>query len=266
LIGQSLVVMAVLCFSAPLAPAQDKDDGGSAAPDTPKDKKKPAFPTPFVPAPKSDPKDAPKDGDKPATGDKKDAKEDEPAEKPKLPINPFDKVKDGDWSAYIYVSAKQGQPVTRETLTYRLEKIEDEALTLTETKNLGTATQSPARENPVSRKDPPTLGDFLHLHWSVDILDVKVTDDKHTVAGKEFTCKKLTFTSQSVDQTDRFEVWVSTDVKGWSVVQMHVDGEGALNFKNDIHLVGFGCGDKVDWGKRADEVDLTKTDDDKKGK
>ncbi len=113
-----------------------------------------------------------------------------------------------------------------------------------------------------------TLPDFL----SKDLAkpeDFQVADEKKTVSGREFACQRLSWSSHETKTTPkgnelttvaRWRVWLSRDAKCDGIVaattELSVTAKGAqeLTSTTEIEVLGFGNGDKVEWGKKLEEV------------
>ncbi|HZU95132.1 MAG TPA: hypothetical protein VFF73_00380, partial [Planctomycetota bacterium] len=102
----------------------------------------------------------------------------------------------------------------------------------------------------------------------------KVEDDKKTVGGKEFTCKKYTGKLKEkaggggMGMDGKLTLWITDTTKGWGLIAMTMKGsqnaQGMnIDFNMDVELKGYGNGDTADFGKKpADDSADDEGDDD----
>jgi hypothetical protein len=176
------------------------------------------------------------------------------ADEAKLPWNPFASAKEGDWQV---VSIKADARV--DVFLYRVTKVTDDKVVVA-TGEHGELVRP--------RKGDVSLTDFL----SKDLAkpeDFQVADEKKTVAGREFACQRLSWSSSETKKTPkgnelttvaRWRVWISKESKCDGIVsattELSVTAKGGqeLTSTTEIEVLGFGNGDKVEWGKKLEEV------------
>lgn len=96
--------------------------------------------------------------------------------------------------------------------------------------------RSPPTSNP---RSPPS---------TVQKVD-EVVDEKLTVGGETFECKKLTFVSDGASR--KWTVWLSPKVKAYGVVAVKLVKRQRVT---ETTLVGYGTKEKTLWGKTAAET------------
>jgi hypothetical protein len=182
-----------------------------------------------------------------------------------LPLNPAANAKEGDWATFSLTlkvttpgKTSDAPPVERTEPTaysvWTFEKISGDAATLRDT-DLGNKKKTHVRS--FSTKDPVTLEAFLAKDaGDLDqVSQVTSDEEKHTVGGKEFACKKVTCTTSDGKLTIHWTLWFCSTVKGSGLV--HMSGEVAgpkQKVTMSLELAGFGSREKAEWGKTADEL------------
>jgi hypothetical protein len=258
------VASATLSLLLVFAPALRAQDDPKPAPDQPKpdakkDDSKPADPKP------ADPK---KDDSKPSDGKKEkgDEGDDDDDSKPdqKLPINPFAKAKKGDWSVCVgrMKANFQGQAMDQKVkLVWRIKKVTDDEVECSLTESGGGAMGGPRDQKATfSLKENPNFTKYMNGRDkggpSDQLSDWKVEDDKKTVGGKEFGCKKITAKLKDQMGTDaKLSMWVTDETKGWGCVAMTLKGTlaGGGKLTMDVEMKGYGNGDKADFGNKPED-------------
>jgi hypothetical protein len=168
--------------------------------------------------------------------------------KKKLPIHPLDGAQEGDW-AVLRCVFKAPNRVTRTVQSYMVAKVTDTAIIQSQTlAGEGTSTV----KLPV--KEAPDLETFFDI-YNDQVSEVAFSDEKKTVSGREFACKKITFVSANGGKPVHMTAWLSTEVKGSGIVCLLAEtddpkGKIVLSFE----LAGFGSRGKTEWGKTGEEV------------
>jgi hypothetical protein len=200
----------------------------------------------------------------------------ETAEELRSPVAVFASAKKGDFETIVarFSSANAPDEGKKMTIVYRIADVASETVSLqVEPSDLPKSHLPPPFS--FDRAKGPDLVALLGGRNLENVTDLATTDEKKTVAGREFACKKVTFkTKKEFDLTSRgagsgvyshkWTVWLSAEVKGAGIVA--VDDEGEVRGKGvaederslRFEVVGFGTDDKAEWGKLASEVDFSK--------
>jgi hypothetical protein len=239
--------LSLLLVAAPGLRAQDDMEKPAAPEKKKKDDKKPS-------------------NEKKEMGDEGDDEDDRP-KKPveKLPLNPFAKAKKGDWSVCLgKMKAEVGGQKMQEKikLTVRVKETDDKEVTCTMQQAGGPmGGQRPEQKTTFSLKENPPFDRYMSMsdqekQGGDELADWKVEDDKKTVGGKEFACKKITAKIKDKMGTDaKLTMWVTDETKGWGMVAMSIKGSlmGGGSLQMDVELKGYGNGDKADFGKKPED-------------
>ena len=213
--------------------------------------------------------------EKKEAGDEGDDDDDKPMEK--LPINPFAKAKKGDWSVCLGKMKAEvgGQKMSEKIkLTVRVKDIDEKEITCTMQQAGGPmGGQRPEQKTTFSLKENPPFDRYMSMsdqekQGGDELADWKVEDDKKTVGGKEFTCKKITAKIKDKMGTDaKLTMWVTDEAKGWGMVAMSIKGQlmGGGSLQMDVEMKGFGNGDKADFGKKPEDKGDEEDKDEEKG-
>ncbi len=186
-----------------------------------------------------------------------------------LPFNPFEKARAGDWQTLVQTSRQKGEDaVYRLVITNRVAKVTDDSIEFEYEMRLGTQTKPDKAAYP--RKEAPALEQYGNLRPG-EAQDLRVEDAKVTVGERSFDCKKLSYNVRRVSaQGGRRAVnkmqaalIISPAMPGRGVVRLEVTivqtglGPQAVEGTMTLEVVGYGHDDKVEWGKRAADVDLS---------
>jgi hypothetical protein len=157
----------------------------------------------------------------------------------------------GDWHAYesLIESSMTPKPVTN-TTTVWVSAADDNQVT----RVIGGPTEADKATNQTDQV--PRQGLTLdHLTTNAElwrIYEVSITDEDHTVGGRSFKCKKITYSSRKSDEPNRVshtELWISDEVPAGGLVEQRDVHEGA-DFKLTRRLIGFGDAKTTRWGKK----------------
>lgn len=158
-----------------------------------------------------------------------------------LPHNPFTSSDAGDWQHVELTFATPDESATG-TAQWSIVKLEGE--------RAHRVFEMEGEEFPHGsflRNVTPTLEDFTGIPVGV-VSQVKYRRVNKTVAGRDFTCTKVSFLIGDKDEDWALEeLWLAKDVKGSGLVawSVNINDEFSINF--DVR--GFGSKDKVEWGK-----------------
>lgn len=190
----------------------------------------------------------------------------------RAPLDPFAAAKKGDWEVIVMHAVTENAPGTarKAALVYRVAATSEDGVQLT-------LEPLPAPKGGgapplllLKRGEKPLLSDILGVK-DENVTGVTVTDDKRTVGGREFACRKIAFSSRKVIKmkasddlvfTTRMAIWFSADVKGTGIVAAEREDEAAGGGVADdethtrFEVAGFGNGEKAEWGKAPAELDL----------
>lgn len=175
-----------------------------------------------------------------------------------LPIHPFADVKEGDWCVLVLAIADPsgGGGEDKKPMMWKVGKVEADAVTW----SACAVTPAGLREKPIGsfpRKAVETFRGFLQFLFQKDqgqenYARQKVEDDKRTVNGKEFACKKISAVIVEGDGREaEVAAWFSSEVSGLHLVCLAAKEAGTVA----IELAGYGNGEKATWGKTVSEVD-----------
>jgi hypothetical protein len=211
--------------------------------------------------PKTEKKDEKKKDDDKKDEKKKDDDSDDDDDKPKkplerLPINPFAKAKKGDWS-WAVGRIKAAGMNEKMKFVVKVTEVTDDEVTISMKQSGGFG---PGQEKTVtfSKKEMPSYNKFFEGKDDSSgggPSDWKVEDDKKTIGGKEFPCKKASAKFKEKERVDaKVTLWITDQTKGWGLLGMSITGtEMGQKISMDFELKGYGNGDTADFGKKADE-------------
>jgi hypothetical protein len=181
----------------------------------------------------------------------------------RLPFNPWQSSRVGDWELLVVDAKFEGKNAAAakkmfaklDSVTYRVRRVDATEVSIA----FETSPELPSGEDRIatifSRTEAPAFDRLLSL--TGELTDVKATDEKRTIAGREFACTKFaytTLTSKGVKCENA--VWFSKDVKTFglveivSVVPIGEDTKCTLTYR----LAGFGAKDSVEFGKKPDDL------------
>lgn len=186
----------------------------------------------------------------------------------RLPLNPFAKAKEKDWSACIAVVRSTTGGVTVEAkvgFVHAISMVGEKAvevvsrLTIPDLERRRFA-KADFRAT-YSLGEAPTLVSFLNMtqlpttNRLTRVEDVRVDDDKRKAGGREFACRRVRFVLREGTATDEYAIWFCDEVKGWGVVALtrHAKGKDTEETM-DLELAGYGSGPDTLWGKTLDQV------------
>jgi hypothetical protein len=171
----------------------------------------------------------------------------------KLSINPYSKAKADDWAVYSF---KVSSPDRTESavMEMRVSKVEGSKVTIHEKSSDGRDRTRDA----VDAKADLTIPAVLGLEEDAELKDVKISDAKEKVGDAEVPCKKVTcLMAGGREATPACVLLVSESVKVTGLVSMEIsmkdpkEGEVKVSFT----LVGYGNGDKTEWGKSYSDAE-----------
>jgi hypothetical protein len=180
-------------------------------------------------------------------------------EPPRLPFNPFAASSDGDWSTYIVSIGSGTETLSRQVVTWRVVSAGDDGVV--SRVDTRTYKEHEAQGTPVkfARREPPSVEAFFRIPVpTTGVGDVVVSDDQRVAAGRSFACQRLTFEAMARGRRAEAIVWLAREVRGSGLVaaRIEVRGEGSGVTTIQYELVGFGTKDKVELGRKGQEVDL----------
>ncbi len=200
--------------------------------------------------------------------------EEVPPTRTPLPTDPYADPKVGDWQSCLHVvtSTDPRHGTKRFVTTVRVTEATAESITCElETRGVdGTGTSTFKRP----RAEKVTLEQYGGLGPG-ELRDVKVEDATLVLGGKTFASKKVTYVTRKMweAQTQLKErygaktihtLWLSSAVPGRGMVAMvstsRLMGSASgkvIDTTSKAEVVGYGREGKLDWGKRAAEVDIS---------
>jgi hypothetical protein len=212
-----------------------------------------------------------------------------------LPWNPFATAHEGDWAIYVASGknlVRDGPLKGRGSVLVKVLGIATVARVTGDDVPIFTRVPGVKTGEPVcatfSKKEAPALDGFVFglLHSlvsgseriGVDLLEVQegkgkryrakdldfwvapAKDEKRTLAGREFACKKVAFEGNDTKGGRlSLTMWLSPEVKPLGVVAL--DGnltvpEEPFDVEFSIGVAGFGTADATEWGKSAEEISV----------
>lgn len=181
---------------------------------------------------------------------------DDPA---RLPFSPFKEAQKGDWAFYGVEmregAERKGDPFVRGSQTWDVQSVSSDSVTLTKAHRFATRVLRPKEEKPTfTLSELPALTDYLGLDDpSASVEDLATTDDKKTVQGRAFECKKLTFKVSNGTKKDDYTAWVSPALRGSGLVALEVIvHEAKRDVRIDVELLAHGTGEKTELGSVAE--------------
>lgn len=177
------------------------------------------------------------------------------ADEPRLPSNPFEKAKEGDWCAFTG-KLSLGEQEQSTLMVWRVTSADDQKVAISMEQGLASGAQETTALE-FERGRPPTIRAYAGLTPDHRIAKVATEPASMTVGGKELACTKLTFeVSNGEDTAGQYTLFFAPDLPPPGLVVQSVivrKGEKAMG---DIRheLSGWGNGDTVVWGKRPEEL------------
>jgi hypothetical protein len=177
------------------------------------------------------------------------------AETTNLPLNPYAGAKPGQWAVYsrTITSSKDGSSPGH----VELQKIE-KADAADEDTVVRVATQDgrrPGRQK-VGIKDAPTFAAYLGIPEKSHVVleNLKITDEKHSVGGREFACKKISCDFAFAQLKASITFFLCPDVPlGLVSMDLKTTCLG-ITLEYSDELAGFGTDDKTEWGQSAEDL------------
>jgi hypothetical protein len=171
-----------------------------------------------------------------------------------LPLDPFAKAKNGDWAAYT-LELDDGGSTERGTFNFEVTKAGKKKVELERTvkgPHEGTGTVEFSREDAITIADYVT--GLIERPEQASVSGVRVADDKRTIDGKEFSCKRVAFTMLVQSSRAKIKLWLSDEVAATGLVALEVKLSGGKTGAFALELGGYGDDDKTLWGKTADKL------------
>jgi hypothetical protein len=189
--------------------------------------------------------------EKPGEGTKPAHEGDKPA-----PLQVYETAKVGDWRAYRVISEWSNKPVGKATVVTRIGEVTDAQVVASFNGRLDDTSEiRKDREETRPRRgltiDQLTGNDVGG--WT--IYNVTITDEDHTVAGRTFKCKKLSYASDDPlvpAKRTRNELWISTEVAAGGIVEeRQIQDMPNMTFVQTQTLIGFGD-ERTTWGTKPE--------------
>ena len=169
------------------------------------------------------------------------------------PLSGYANAKVGDWRAFTHVTTN-GEHVFHATAIAVVTAVTPTTVTIELSGRLAeTGEQRSDGEDVFPRAF--TVDHEIHRHhgdWTASA--VEVTDDKRTIDGRSFPCKRIAFASLDPllpGKSVQVEVWLSPEVPaGGEVAVREVQKAPAYTITSVSDLIGFGDATKTMWGAR----------------
>ena len=186
-----------------------------------------------------------------------------------MPFVPYESAKEGGPVALLASSETDGH-AGKMLVTSRVSKIAGDQLTIVVAPRRPGVAPTPEQAKEFPKKRVPTIEEFFELQ-KTRLTDLRVSDEKKIVGGREFACSKVAFKSKRTIElkaspnlviVEQRTYWLSAEARPNGIVaatqDTDVTGGGAAPMRSHttFELVGLGSGDKATWGKNPDEVDL----------
>ena len=179
----------------------------------------------------------------------------------KLPFNPWETAKEGDWETLTVETKFEGKTAALikdrftklDSVTYSIRGI-DAAEVKVAFDTIPDVMEGEERIATIfSRTETPRFDRLLDV--KSDVSDVKYTEEKRRVGGRELACTKIAYTT-TTSHGLRAEnaVWFAKDVKTFGLVELTTTVPLDKDTRATIvyRLSGFGSKDKVEFGKKPD--------------
>ncbi len=184
-----------------------------------------------------------------------------------LAWNPYATAKAGDWAAYAMDDRGYA---SKHRDIQSVAKVDGDTATVEEYPCTGKVGDTDHKTWTFSTKDAFTIEKiFSDKENTVTVSDLATTEEKKTVGGREFACTKISCKASRdyAGHKGKFHfegtltVWLSKDVKAPGIVAYtredvrkrgkSTGGTPPHDMSRDVEVVGFGNGDKTDWGTKA---------------
>jgi hypothetical protein len=177
------------------------------------------------------------------------------------PIEVYANTKVGDWRAFTVKSEWSTKPVATATVLARVHEVDDKQVVLSIHGRIDDTTLDDAKQRHDTRDERrPRQGLTIDQLTGNDvggwtIYNLVIADDDHTVGGRTFKCKKLTFSSDDPlipAKRTRTELWISDEVVGGIVEEREMQDMPNMTFVQTKVLIGFGTADATSWGTKPE--------------
>lgn len=175
----------------------------------------------------------------------------------RLPLNPFAKAAKGDWCVLKKSTKTSSAGVDMAGsffVSLTVKEIKGDQVVIAHHQQTESGRNPTDSELTLSRKQPPSVNEYVLGLRDSKIDQVKVKDDKHASGGREFDCKQLDFTTKDEGGEGVETIWISERVKGYGLVARKSQwqtgtGKSASKITTTVEVVGFGSAGKTEWGR-----------------
>jgi hypothetical protein len=188
------------------------------------------------------------------------------AEEPRLPFNPFEKSKEGDW-CILQGSRRSGDAAKKTYVTYwRVLKVEKDTVIVSKATQVGDSVVAEDRgvtflgpieesKKTFSSKEPATLESFFDLKDGT-ISDVKIEEEARDLGrGRKYACKKVSFVWTQKDERTEVTASLAPDLKAGGVAFFETRSKGTRaehEASLKIRAIASGTDDDSDFGPLPD--------------
>lgn len=174
---------------------------------------------------------------------------------PKLPFNPFEKAKVGDWSAFRGKISGTKKLEGKTVLVWTVTAVEGTKVTVGIEQSSG-GRKAPPKKLVFDTATVPTLRAYCDFTHGEELVNIHAEDAKETRDGKEFSCKKVSFDAKIRGATAKTTLLLAPEVAGSgrvSFVSHVVDKDQEIDIAYD--LGGYGSKDATAWGKAVADLE-----------
>jgi hypothetical protein len=176
----------------------------------------------------------------------------------KLPFNPWENAREGDWEMLAVETKFEGRQAAilkdrftkLESVTYRIRGVDAAEVKVSFDTVPDVMEQEERIATIFSRTETPRFDRLLDV--KSDVTDVKYSDEKRRIGGREFLCTKIAYTTTT---THGFKaqnaVWFAKDVKTFGLVELvtEIPLDEGTRATITYRVAGFGTKDKLEFGK-----------------
>jgi len=194
-------------------------------------------------------------------------------EAPRLPWNPYETAKKGDWVTGIEKLAMQGMGESLSVTTFTVQEVDGDKVTVARTTKAATKGKDGMSLNDetdkaaFSTKEAPAVRHYVWADKDALLKDGKfphpnVSDEKKKLGDRELACSKVEAAIEvkqpsSGDAKLELVLLISKDVPGGGLVSERIDAKdekGKMLVHDVWEVGGWGSEGKTAWGKTPEEL------------
>ncbi len=176
----------------------------------------------------------------------------------RLPENPFESVREGDWASYVMHLSEGGAPAVTQAVLWRIVSVKGDVVTQTLATRAsdGRLVEGAPREFLKSRA--PTIETYFRVpRVPMSIDDVTIDEGCFAFEKRALSCRKISFRCRGADGNDgsaSVVALVSPEIPG-GIASLNVAITDKFHITGiEYELAGFGTAEGKTLGKTVDEI------------